>query len=256
MAKGTMTNFKGLMLTPEGISPATYRAVVTGASAAYGIKRDIPTIEEIGKYCTARPATISRVLSTPEFKALMRQRGFPFDTAKLTPEQYFAVSVLTDPTNRKPLGAKLKQAGVTHPQYRAWLKQPHFRDYINKITEDMLGEHIGDVHTAVMNKAVSGDLQAAKMVYELTGRHDPNKQQMIDLQGVIGLLLEIITRYVTDTRTLASINNDIGVILSGGTPKALEQFDVSRIAESSSEIEDAVVIMDENQPIGDIFEGL
>lgn len=216
---------------PKGTSPAVFRGVVAGASAAYQLKKGVPTVEEISKYCAHSPKTIGRVLATPEFKQLMKLRGYPFEeVAKLSPEQYFAVQIMTDPSNKKPLAAKLRQAGITMAQYRGWMKQPLFREYITKISEDMLGEHVADVHTMVLNKAVSGDLTAAKLVYELNGRHDPNKQQVVDLQNIIGLLLEIITRYVTDPKVLVNINKDIDLVLSGGQPDALHQFDVKQIA--------------------------
>ena len=166
-----------------------------------------------------------------------------------------AFGIITNPTNKKDMGAKLKQAGITYAQYRAWLKQPHFADYITKISEHMLNEHVADVHTKVVEKAAGGDIQAMRLYYELTGRHDPQKQQMVDLNGVIGLLLEVITRYVTDTTALSKITQDIDLILSGGTPRALEQFDMTRI------IDGEVVELEAtpsakppaNEPIGEFF---
>lgn len=243
-----------LLPVPANLSPASFRGVLAGATAAYSIKKGVPTVQEISEYCTQRPATISKVIASPEFKTIMSSRGFPFEVAKLSPEQLFAVSIITDPSNRKPLASKLKQAGVSYAVYRAWLKQPHFSQYIQKISEDMLGEHVQDVHTRVLEKATNGDIQAIKLYYELTGRHDPQKQQMIDLNGIIGLLLEVITRYVPDTVALSKITQDIDIIMSGGVPRALEQFDVSRIA---SEPIDADVISDndpENQPVGAVFD--
>lgn len=238
---------------PKGVSGTVYRSVVAGASAAYSMNRRIPTIDEISRHCENQPKTISRVIATPEFKHLMKLRGFPMDTgATLTPEQYFAVQVITDPTNKKPLAVKLKQAGVTYAQYRAWLKQNHFRDYINKISEDMLGEHIADVHTMVVNKATGGDITAAKLFYELNGRHDPARQQMQDFQGIIGLLLEVITRYVTDPEALSGITRDVELIISGGTPDALGSMDLTRIAASDPDIINVDVL--EDVPVGDFFD--
>lgn len=242
----------GLFESPAGVGKQTFIDVVAAATAAYNIKRRVPTVEEISAHTNREAKTISRVIVTPEFKELMRNRGYPFDHVKMTPEQVWAAAILTDPTNKKPLSAKLKQAGITMATYRAWLKQPHFKEYVETISEQMLGEHIQDVHTMVVNKATSGDLTAAKMYYELNGRLDPNKQQMTDLNGVIGLLLEVITRYVTDVGVLTKINKDIDVLLSGGTPRAMEEFDIARIAAGAEEIEDAVVV--EDAPVGAFFD--
>ena len=234
-----------LLPTPANCSAVSFRDVLAGASAAYTIHKSVPTIEQIAVFCTCRSKTISKVVATTEFKAVMAQRGFPFDQAKLSPEQYFAVGIITDPSNRKTLAVKLKQAGISYGQYRGWLKQPHFRDYISKVTEDMLGEHVQDVHTRVVERATSGDMAAIKLYYELTGRHDPQRQQMVDLQGIIGLMLEVITRYVPDTKALSSITKDIDLILSGGVPKALEQFDITRIAGNESVVIEDAEIVDE-----------
>lgn len=235
----------GLLEIPKGTTPATYMGVIAGATAAFNRHRRVPSVEEIFEHCQHSKRVISRIISTPEFKTLMRLRGYPFDTVtRLTPEQTFAVAIITDPSNRKPLNVKLKQAGITYAQYRAWLKQEHFRNYITKLSEDMLGEHVADVHTRVLEKASNGDMAAIRLYYELTGRHDPQKQQVVDLNGVIGLLLEIINRYVTDTKQLAAISTDIDTVLSGGIPKALTQFDVSHIAQNTDDIIDGVVVHD------------
>lgn len=241
----------GLLAVPKGVGAETYRSVVAGVSAAYSMKRRVPTMAEIEAHCNNKPKTIARVISTPEFKALMKVRGFPMEEGpKLSPEQVFAVSIITDPTNKKPLAAKLKQAGITYPQYRAWLKQEHFREYVTKLTEDMITEHIGDVHTRLTEKATNGDIQAIKLYYEITGRHDPQRQQMVDLQGVIGLLLEIITRYVTDTNALRAITADVELVMAGGVPNALTSMDLGRIAGSDPATINGQVLTEKPVPDG------
>ena len=75
----------GLFETPKGISPALFRGVVSGASAAYTIKRRIPTVDEIAAHCNHQPKNISKVIATKEFKELMPLRGFPFESAGVLP---------------------------------------------------------------------------------------------------------------------------------------------------------------------------
>jgi hypothetical protein len=238
--------------TPKGIGEDTYRNIIAAATAAYSIKRRVPSIAEIAAHCSHTEKTISKVLVTEEFRELMRLRGFPFDNGPvLRPEQVFAVGILTNPTDRRPMDKKLKSAGISYAQYRGWLKQPHFRDYITRISEDMLGEHVQDVHTKVVEKAAGGDIQAMRLYYEISGRHDPNKQQMVDLNSIIGLLLEVITRYVTNTDQLALISRDIDLVLSGKSPNGLSQFDMTRIIESTTvPLEIAPEV---SEPVGDFL---
>lgn len=221
-----------------GVSDLIFRRVIAGAAAAFLILKRLPTVAEIKQYSGVQERTISKVIATREFKDTMNARGFQWQQARLSPEQEFAVGIITDPTRKGDMNTKLRAAGVSYSQYRAWMKQPHFKDFISKVGEDMLGEHIQDVHTSVMNRATNGDINAAKLVYELTGRYDPARQQMVDLQNVIGLILEVITRYVRDTNTLDLIATDVAKIMAGGVPKALVTFDISE------NIEDAVLVTD------------
>lgn len=236
-----------LVDVPKGMTPNTYRRVVAAASAAYTVKRGIPSVEEVVKYYDGAtvntPRIVTKALASPEFKSLMRARGYNFDAgAALSPEQFFAVSIITNPSDRRPLNAKLRAAGITYAQYRAWLKQPLFREYIAKVSEDMLGEHVADVHTRVVERATNGDVQAIKLYYELTGRHDPARQQMADVQAIIKLLLEIIMRYVTDVDVLARIHADVDRLLSGKPIDAISAFDVTRIANHTANVVESQVV--------------
>lgn len=208
-----------------GVSTMVFRRVVAGASAAYSLDGEIPSIERIRFFCGCPAKTISIVVASQEFKDTIQRRGYAWDTVcKLSPEQEFAVGILTDPSRRGDLSQKLKAAGISHSQYRAWMKQPHFKDFISQVGEKMLGEHIQDVHTSVMNRATNGDINAAKLVYELTGRYDPARQQVTDLQAIVALLLEVITRHVRDTTTLAAISSDVELVMQGKIPEALTSF--------------------------------
>jgi hypothetical protein len=223
----------------EGVSTLVFRKILAGAAAGYSVNKRVPTVEEIHFYSGAAPKSISKVLATQEFKDIMERRGYAWDKAKLTPEQEFAVGIITDPSRRGDMASKLKAAGISFSQYRAWMKQPHFKDFISKVGEDMLGEHIQDVHTSVVNRATNGDINAAKLVYELTGRYDPAKQQVIDLQAIISLLLEVITRHVRDPIVLGDISRDVELVMDGKIPKALTSFDITE-----NTIQDADIVFE------------
>lgn len=87
-----------------------------------------------------------------------------------------------------------------------------------------LEDHLPDFHTKIVERGLSGDLNAIKFAYELTGRHDPAKQQMVDLNRMVMLLLEVITKYIRDPQVLTQINNDVDLILKGKTPAAIDML--------------------------------
>lgn len=204
--------------------------------------------------------TANRVLSSPEFKARMDAKGIFWpdkwnDTTStiasvLTPHQLAAIAVMTDPTKTGPIKAKLESVGVSYATYRNWMKNPHFKNSMTKVGEELLNESMAAVHSAVANRATSGDMGAAKLYYDVTGRLTSDNSQMRDLGQIINLLLEVITRHITDVGILSRINKDVEVVLSGGnlhTPDAIE-------AHNPNDIEDAVVV-DELPAEGEIAPG-
>ena len=128
------------------------------------------------------------------------------------------------------LKARLARAGVTYSVYRNWLKNPAFAKVIRGTAELALDDHLPDFHTKVIERGLSGDLNAIKFAYELTGRQDPAKQQMVDFNRLVMLLLEVISKYITDPVVLRSINSDVDSIMRGETPKALDVIPANYVA--------------------------
>lgn len=222
----------------RGVSEGQFRRILNAADMAYKTKNNnelLPSIDKVATLAGVHKSTVTRFVSSVEGKEALLRRGIRWTTninvaGILTPEQILAVSIITDPTNRKTLGDKLKQAGVTMAQYRAWMKNPTFAQKMTEVGETLLNENVATVHARLVARAEAGDVSAMKLFYEVSGRHDPAQKQMVDLVRVVQLVLEVITRYVTDPETLGKVNKDIDLILSGGTPKAIADLPNNYIA--------------------------
>lgn len=208
---------------PSSVGEKTFRHIVGAAHTAYVGVRGIPTVQQIYDYSDKRVTmkTISACVLTDEFKDAMEQRGIPWrpdDYSGISTEQMYCISILTDPTHKaKTLTQKLRLAGISYSKYRNWLKQPTFSRYLNNLTEGMLTDHVGDLHTVLMSKALAGDLNSIKYVHELSGRHDPNQQQVKDLEKIVDALVEIISQEVTDQTTLTRIANKMSLVMASAT---------------------------------------
>lgn len=216
------TKLTGTFKPPGQTEPSTFRNVIAAAYTAYVHYRRLPSVEDIAEFSDHRPSTISRIIATDEFKTAIEARGVrwgPNPLNGISAEQHYAISILFNPTDRRPLAAKLKSAGVTYSKNKAWLKEPTFNNFVQQNAENMLGDHQADIHTAFLNKAMTGDLPAVKFYYELTGRHNPQANQVIDLQRVVGLLLESVSKHVTDADVLLRITADFaGAMPRGVSP--------------------------------------
>jgi hypothetical protein len=186
---------------PAGETPDNFRRVVGAAYTAWvgsGSAR-LPDVNDVMEYTGSMTRkVVGRILGSEEFTTAIQARGVPWHTGGgLTAQQMLALSVMTDPTNRKNPAAKLKAVGVSYGQYRAWLKEPLFKRKLDQITESMVQDHIADMQVALTNKAVNGDLNAIKFVYEMTGKHDPASKEVIQLKAVITMLLEVLSRHLS-----------------------------------------------------------
>jgi hypothetical protein len=201
---------------PEGVTDHQFRTVVGAAYTAYTMDGVVPDQERIRALTGSRytKKVISRIIDTENFKNAMLTRGVPWKNGDgLSAQQMYTLQILTNPTDRRELRAKLKSAGVTYPQYRAWLNQPHFARYLSTVTENMLQQHIPDFNTVLTNKALAGDVNALKFAYELSGRHDPNHKEVLDLQVIVNSLLEVITRNIKDPAMLMQIQSELQLTL-------------------------------------------
>lgn len=214
---------------PDGTSRQMFRNVVAAAHMAYQLHnqdwknrerngtKTLPDVKEIARHCYHTERSVSKVVATEEFRMAMREKGI-YWTARdgLTPEQIYAIGILTNPSDKRDMNGKLKAAGINYQIYRGWLKQPSFRVAIRQIGEEMLDDHIQDVNTALVNRAVGGDIRAIELYNQITGRFDPAKQQAQDLGNLVNTLMEIIFRSVTDIAVLKKITNDFEKALDGG----------------------------------------
>lgn len=222
-----LSSIKVYQNPPVGTTPQAFREVVAGAYMSYHLRSKtgggLPTVSDIARMCGRRESTVGKVLATSEFRHAMMEKGIKWTTVgTISPEQAYAIGILTNPSDRRPMEAKLKSAGINYQKYRSWLKQPEFSNAIRTIGEEMLGEHLPDIQTSLVKGAVEGNPQLIKLYLELTGQFDPNRQQVQDLQKMVSLLLEIIFRNVTDVNALQRINTEFDAALAGkSVPAAL-----------------------------------
>lgn len=180
---------------------------------------------------------IVKVLSSRTFYLRMSRRGVPWPEnwspqlhnitqlyTRLTPQQVIAMQVVTDPTDKRSLGVKLKQVGINSTVWRAWLRNPVFSDAVRRTSEHLLQDTIAIAHTRLAQKVDAGDLGAIKTLYEVSGRHDPNKQQMLDFTKVISLVLEVMQRHITDPAVLRAIGNDLDSVIAGEVIAPVEEM--------------------------------
>lgn len=140
-----------------------------------------------------------------------KHRGITYPSASdvLTDNQMHAISVMCDPYDRRSDEKKLRDIGVTTRQWSMWLLDDEFARYLNDRAEKLLERTTFEAHKGVLKGARNGNVAAAKLHYEITGRYRPNEEQQIDVRRILHTFIEIIQKYVKDPIVLHAIAMDL-----------------------------------------------
>lgn len=158
-----------------------------------------PTNVLMEKKAGKRPtvAQIAKHLNSETYRKDMYERGVNVEedmpvgeSAGLTGEQIAVLNHLTDTTITKGIPARLRDLGVKPATYAAWMKQKPFNEAIKKLAGRGLEDAIPMAETMLAAQAQAGDLRAIKYFFEVTGRHDPARQQQVDTQALIAVIID------------------------------------------------------------------
>lgn len=123
----------------------------------------------------------------------------------LTPEQLAVANSIMNLADKRSITKKLQDFGVSPAKYANWKKNPIFNGYLRDRTEAQLGESVPDVHLALIDAATSGEIQAIKLFYEITGRHTQSSQQNVNIGVVLTGVIEAVAEFVHDPEILQKI---------------------------------------------------
>lgn len=196
---------------PDGVNPSTFRAVVANAYSMY-VLGDRVTVETLTSRTGMLEHRVRFILDSPEFKYAMQVRGCDLSgISSLSPEQDFALQILTDPYDKSPMSKKLKKAGITGTTYRAWLQNKAFAEQMNRMSE-MITASSSEALIQLAGKAGEGDLRAIQLLLEVNNRHNPAKEQQQDMWTVVSRILEVVYRNVKDPGIIEAIAQEVHVI--------------------------------------------
>lgn len=152
------------------------------------------------------------IFKSDVFKAACSYRGIPMSQHGLTNKQMLTLRAVTNQLSRYSLDTKLKRLGVTQTEYKAWLRYPPFKKKLKELSENALkeAENSGDV--ALAQQVTQGRLEAIKYHDLRSGRYDPGRQQVMDVEYVMRQMIEIVQKHVRDPVALRSIGGELSLL--------------------------------------------
>lgn len=205
---------------PDDFSPATFRHIVAGIDLLYRRTGTVPTIDELlDSWEDFDRSAVSRAWATDELKEALKLRGIAFESKRgLSAEQLYAIQVLQDPTDRRTTKAKLEAIGIPMARYRAWMRNAVFAKAMRDQAEHNLGDSVQMALNKLVANAEAGDQRAIEKILEISGRYNPQQQEVQSARTVVLTVMEVIQEELADEpERLARILNKVrgkGQVLS------------------------------------------
>lgn len=172
-------------------------------------KGALPTPEQLQTTFKLSPKKLNELLTDPDVLKSFEGRGIPtIEGRTLTAEQVTAINVVLNTTDKRSQTKKLADMGIPAAKWNGWKQSAAFKEYYKKRVESIFGDALPDVHMALMDRAVNGDLGALKFYYEITGHYTGNGQA-VDLKMILERVFEIISLHVKDPNVLSSLAGDL-----------------------------------------------
>ncbi len=183
---------------PAGIKPATFRHVLAAADVLYRRNGIFPTVSEILKEWDGFSRDeVSKAFVSPEMKKALAIRGIEMNPkAGLSAEQATALLVLQNPSDGRSTSAKLASIGVSMPKYRAWMRNKLFSQLMREQAENNLGDSVQMAINKLISNAESGDARAIEKILEMSGRWNPQQQDVQNARQVVLIFMEAVQKYV------------------------------------------------------------
>lgn len=172
----------------------------------------IPRPEWLAQFFKCDVADVTAALARPETKERLKRRGITTEReAFLTAEQIAAANLMLDYTDQRSQSAKLKAAGINSQTWQGWLADPVFNNYVRSRAENLLDQvGVAEAHSAMLKQVTRGNIQAIKLLYEVTGRHRDSTS--LNVEYFINRVVEIIQTHVKEPAVLEGIAADFKVL--------------------------------------------
>lgn len=205
----------------------TQRNLLSYCEAQWYLHGKLPTPKALCDKYKLKPSTLNEWLKTEEFKLNFEARGIPTIHAnELTAEQITVINTMLSLSDTRSERKKLSDMGIQARTWEGWKRDPVVMEYMREVSERLLADAIPDAHLALVDKVRAGDMSALKFYYEMSGRYT-GQNNGVDPKALLGKVLDIISKHVTDPEVLQSIATDFmllaGVDRLGNMSTKLEQ---------------------------------
>lgn len=191
----------------------------------------IPNNQRIADTLNLSLTIVKSAYQSDSFVQSLSQRGIEPSRQNdlLSTEQLAGLAVFFDTKDGRSLKKKLSDCGITTQKWEAWKKQPIFQAHLRNRAEANLTNNLAETLTSITDSAHRGDINAAKLHLELSGRWSSKTVGELNVEFLMMRILEILQQRLTgQSDLLILIANDLGQLTStSSSPNQLSSSQVT-----------------------------
>lgn len=221
-----------------------FEKVLAAAIAAdrQGLFLEVQTV--LDQDASLTKEAVETIWPTSKFQKSLESRGIATTkNPNLTLRQETFLQAYLNPLNLKTPQVLAKQMKISTIELDGWMRQKEFAKAMSAKAQDNLEKYIPMADQALGQLVQQGDMKAITFLNQLTGRFDPNKQNVIDIASVMMQVQDVILRHVREPEIKRNIARELIMIANGQSPMAAISEPVSDTIDVEAE---TVVVPDED----------
>lgn len=198
---------KQLELPKGKIGPQFTKKILPWVEVFWHTHKRYPGDAELIQQFGFNSLDLQRLHASKYYLNCLHSRGISHKPKYFTEKQVAAISLITNIYDPRPNNAKLAAIGVTPEEYNGWMSNPDFKQELTNRAEEILDNVFPDAQAALAKQVRSGNIQALKFYYEITGR--AASPETVNLKLTVVRLIEAVQKHVKDPELLAAIASEI-----------------------------------------------
>lgn len=165
---------------------------------------------------------VKRFYTNENVIAALKERGINLATKRdgiFSAEQVAYVNAILDPADTRSRRKLLADLGIKSTTVQSWNADPAFQTYLRDRAEAILPNAVSEAHIALVDNVMRGDMNAIKLVYEMSGRWSSKTVGELNVDFLMQKILEILTSELSDNPVvLTRIADKLGNLAGGPVP--------------------------------------
>lgn len=172
---------------------------------------EAPTDEMMHRRFKVEQSTLEDFKFHPLVQKSFKYRGITYPSMKdiLNDRQLMAIATMTNYIDRRSDEKKLRDLGISSREWATWLLDDEFQKYLYERSERMFVGAQHEAHLGLIKGVRNGNVASVKLYNEMTGRHNPEADNNLNVRLLLHGIIEILQKHVKDPVMLHSIAGEM-----------------------------------------------